>query len=213
MNIQTNIEFDTLIPPLYPTDEYDNIGEYLDEFSLTTQSRTDAFMNKLNNAPKIKELESTAEELTTLSQHIVNYYHQKHRQDMAWIIPLSRKIEYKFAYYRFCPHGLENFLSTMFEDFERHMQKEELIIFPAIQQGNYAPLQSPMNLIEMEHLTAHSDIQAIKELTHDFFIPKNASEDWQRLIEGVDQFTNDLTEHIHLETDVLFPLVLNSTEQ
>ena len=46
-----------------------------------------------------------------------------------------------------------------------------------------------------------------------FELPEGACGSWQALYTGVEKLVTDLTEHIHLENNVLFPRILTLEEE
>jgi regulator of cell morphogenesis and NO signaling len=62
--------------------------------------------------------------------------------------------------------------------------------------------------MQIEHVEHGKNLFHLKELVNDFKIPAEACGSWSALIIGVEELYNDLTEHIHIENNILFPKAL-----
>jgi regulator of cell morphogenesis and NO signaling len=45
----------------------------------------------------------------------------------------------------------------------------------------------------------------VTALTHDMTPPEGACNSWRALYAGLAKFAEDLTEHVHIENNILFP--------
>lgn len=99
-----------------------------------------------------------------------------------------------------------------------HLIKEEKILFPylkilAAAVKNNEPLhvnpfgdvQQPVNMMEMEHDVAGEILERLKELTNNYTLPKDACATFSLLYRTLEEMTEDLHLHIHLENNILFP--------
>ncbi len=106
---------------------------------------------------------------------------------------------------RACPHGLSDLLHRMIGEMEVHMKKEELVLFPAIRRGAGPGIGEPIAAMRADHDVHDRELAEIRRLTHDLTPPERACTSWTTLYAGLAEFVDDLTEHIRLENDVLFP--------
>jgi regulator of cell morphogenesis and NO signaling len=83
------------------------------------------------------------------------------------------------------------------------MQKEEQGLFPMLRVG-HGPAMA-MELMRDEHDDHGARLRELEALTHGHEPPADACNSWRALYAGTAQFALDLTEHIHLENNVLFP--------
>lgn len=100
-----------------------------------------------------------------------------------------------------------------------HLQHEEDILFPYIRQIAHAfhnkesyagllvrTLRKPVeNVMQHEHATVHTLISQIRQLTDLYTPPQNACTNHKVIFLKLREIDNDLTMHLHLETDILFP--------
>jgi regulator of cell morphogenesis and NO signaling len=104
------------------------------------------------------------------------------------------------------------------EELEMHMQKEEVILFPFIQQYGVATarglplpkvpfgsIANPIRVMEREHDTAGDELGELRRLTGNYQLPIYACSTVKALYEGLQSFEADLHIHIHLENNILFP--------
>ncbi len=89
------------------------------------------------------------------------------------------------------------------------MMKEEQILFPMIRQGMGRQAAGPISVMEHEHDEAGEQLEVVKFLTNNVTPPEGACNTWQALYGGIDEFIDDLMEHINLENNLLFPRALN----
>jgi regulator of cell morphogenesis and NO signaling len=85
------------------------------------------------------------------------------------------------------------------------MKKEELILFPAIRAGGRPGIENPIAVMRADHEDHDRDIAEIRRLTGKLTLPAGACGTWTALYTGLAEFVDDLTEHMRLENDVLFP--------
>lgn len=145
------------------------------------------------------------QETAALIGHIQSRYHDTHRRELPELIRLSRKVEAVHADHPQVPRGLADALSALQAELEAHMQKEEMILFPAMQQAPASVLGAPIAQMRHEHDGHGAQLRELEALTGDFALPEGACRSWQALYLGGAKLVRDLMEHIHLENNVLFP--------
>jgi len=145
------------------------------------------------------------EETAALVAHILQRFHETHRRELPELVKLARRVEAVHRDHPEAPQGLAELLGGAADDLDAHMAKEEQILFPAMQAGYRGSLDMPIRVMRREH-DAHAEIiHALEELTHGFVAPPDACSSWRALYAGAEKLVTDLTEHIHLENNVLFP--------
>jgi regulator of cell morphogenesis and NO signaling len=103
------------------------------------------------------------------------------------------------------------------EELLGHLPKEEQILFPAINRIEGQPitfveskieptaLDMPIHVMEDEHERAGTLIKSIRRLTNHYTPPAYACPTYQLTLTMLQEFDNDLLQHIHLENNILFP--------
>ncbi len=157
--------------------------------------------------------------LGELVKHIVGTHHEYlklelpalgHRMDKVLAVHGARDPET-------LPRMAEVFAALRAE-MEMHLHKEEVVLFPFIEQYGRAEAQSqplppvpfgsianPIGMMEREHVSAGDALGEIRALTHDFELPAYACSTVRALYEGLQALESDLHVHIHLENNILFP--------
>jgi regulator of cell morphogenesis and NO signaling len=99
------------------------------------------------------------------------------------------------------------------DELTSHMEKEELILFPAIKRYEThnnsghplaATIQSPLRAMEHEHTIAGDLVKEIRTLSNNYTPPDFACPTFRITYKKLQQFDNDLMKHIHLENNILF---------
>lgn len=140
-----------------------------------------------------------------LVAHILTRFHETHRRELPELVKLARQVEVVHREHPHAPHGLGDLLERAAAELDDHMTKEEQVLFPAMQAGYGGSLDMPIRVMRQEHDGHAQIIRALDELTHGFAAPADACRSWQALYAGAEKLVTDLTEHIHLENNVLFP--------
>lgn len=142
-----------------------------------------------------------------LIEHILERYHARHREQLPELIRLANRVEHVHTRNPDCPHGLAALLDEIYGELEHHMCKEERILFPMFNQGVAASVLvgGPIAVMRHEHDQHGEALEQLAELTHDIQPPPGACNTWRALYRGLQEFRDDLMQHIHLENNILFP--------
>ena len=146
-----------------------------------------------------------AAQAATLIEHIQTRYHDTHRRSLAQLLPLASQ-----AVALGLEVGLVEHLASIGNALEQHMFKEEMRLFPMMEQGGntlIGRLIEDLHREHGEHLPAVQELQGQLRAT-DATGP--AQPILAQLVQGVDDFARELAEHIRLEDEVLFPLFCHS---
>jgi regulator of cell morphogenesis and NO signaling len=142
---------------------------------------------------------------TELIDHILARYHAVHRRELPELMELARKVEAVHAEHPRVPRGLHDTLKQILGELEVHMKKEELILFPAMQQCLGGGLDVPIAQMRHDHDDHGEQLRKLESLTDNFTVPADACNSWRALYAGAAKLSDDVREHIHLENNVLFP--------
>ncbi len=144
------------------------------------------------------------EDVEDLIQLILERYHQVHRRELPELRALARRVESVHADHAAVPKGLAEVLARLQSELESHMQKEEQILFPLMLSGGSPMIVHPIAMMRHEHDEAGEDLKAVSKLTGDLTLPTEACNTWRALYAGLAKLAEDLTEHIHIENNILF---------
>ncbi|HDO28171.1 MAG TPA: iron-sulfur cluster repair di-iron protein, partial [Bacteroidetes bacterium] len=157
-------------------------------------------------------------ELDFLVDYIFNIHHKYVKEAVNMLYEFSNKVANV--------HG-ENHpevirIASLFESIAReldpHMQKEESILFPYIKQlavakrentrmgtSPFGSIEAPVSMMESEHVAVGGSMDEINHLSNGFTPPEDACSSYRALYRKLNEFEQDLHQHIHLENNILFP--------
>jgi len=141
-----------------------------------------------------------------LIDHILQRYHQVHRQQLPELIRMARRVEAVHRDHPQVPKGLADHLESMERELLDHMAKEEQILFPLLKQGGHPMVVHPIGVMRHEHVSHGAQLERLAELTQQYQPPTGACNTWQALYAGTARLSDDLIEHIHTENNLLFPV-------
>lgn len=182
----------------------------------------------------LKELQTVVAEpdpavdLTSLSaarliDRIVARHHHFVRTYVPAIREYLRKLANRHAEERPETARLAALFDDVGDELLHHLQKEEQVLFPAIERLAAAqgagprpyppemPLDGPLTVMEDEHEWAAAQLALMRTLAHDYTVPADGDATWRACYEALDRFEEDLREHVSLENNVLFPLARRLT--
>ena len=180
----------------------------------------------------IKDIESEFEKLDSTSESISQNYNEwsldflvdfiinTHHKYVKSSVPLLMEYTAKVAKV----HGKEHLeVVTIYdlfkeasEELNSHMMKEETILFPYIKQlvnekksvnegCSFGTVKNPIRMMEHEHDVVGNIFKTIRELSNDYTPPEDACTTYKLSYKKLEEFENDLHQHIHLENNILFP--------
>ena len=134
------------------------------------------------------------EETDALIDHLLSRYHETHRREFDFLIPLAAKVERVHGDHPAAPIGLTEALTALRDDLSGHMAKEEQLLFPMMRRGGSPTIAQPIAHMRDEHDETVRILHTIEHVTHGL-----------ALYTGVRKLNDDLVSHMHLENAVLFP--------
>lgn len=153
-----------------------------------------------------------------LADYIINTHHRYIKENTAFIIELAQKVaRVHGSAHPELPAVAEAFSRTG-QDLLHHVMKEESILFPNIKvlsdarkkgvklpETSFGLVSNPIRVMESEHEQAGEDFELIRKLTSGYQIPADACNSYTTLYKKLEEFENDLHQHVHLENNILFP--------
>ncbi|MHB9133782.1 MAG: iron-sulfur cluster repair di-iron protein [Armatimonadota bacterium] len=150
--------------------------------------------------------------LDALMAHIIETHHTyMHRELPRLAMLMERVLRAHGAHHGEMLEALSRQVTSLKEELEAHLRKEEEVTFPAIAHmisGHFdaAALETIAELQD-EHEGAGAIIAAIRDITDDFTLPEDACNTFSALYQGLQEMEQDIHQHIHLENNILFPRV------
>lgn len=142
-------------------------------------------------------------ETQPLIAHILTRYHEVHRRELPELIRLAKRVEAVHGARDDAPKGLAHLLQSMANELESHMQKEESVLFPMMEDGGNDFIRHPIAAMRAEHEEVGVELKQLEAFAA--ATPADACATWRALSAGLAKFTDDLMMHIHLENNILFP--------
>lgn len=156
-----------------------------------------------------------------LADYIVNTHHNYVRENIPFVTEMAEKVARVHGDSH--PELVEvaRLFNGIGKDLSLHMMKEEKVLFPFIKKlgeaaqtntkiaaAEFGDVSNPTQLMEMEHEQAGEDLAAIRGLTNNYTLPADACTSYTILFQKLQEFENDLFNHVHLENNILFPKAL-----
>jgi regulator of cell morphogenesis and NO signaling len=155
-----------------------------------------------------------------LVDHILKTHHQYVRETLPVLVEYGRKLA--------AHHGdrypelieLDLTIRAEAQDLLAHMEKEELVLFPAIRHladpsssdpstANLGFVKHAIDQLSIEHSHSGGNLEKIRRLTNGYQVPDGACRSQNYLYAKLKEFDADLQQHIHLENNILFPAALS----
>jgi len=157
-------------------------------------------------------------ELDTLVEYIIQTHHSFVREKLPFITELGNKVINAHGENHPEVKKIAELFSTVNTEFEGHLVKEEMILFPHIKilaevkRGEvkyvappFGSIANPIRVMEAEHENAGAAFDSIKQLANGYDTPADACNTFRVYYAELENFENDLHKHVHLENNILFP--------
>ena len=156
--------------------------------------------------------------LDFLVDHIENIHHTYVAENTPLVLQYSDKVAKVHGHHYKEVVEINKLFHAVAQELAAHMKKEELILFPFIKQlvksdkegvkvrvPHFGTVNNPIAMMEEEHENAGDILKEIKQLSNNYTPPENACNTFKALYAKLEEFEQDLHQHIHLENNILFP--------
>jgi len=155
---------------------------------------------------------------TELVSHILDVHHAYLKEELPRLEKLMRRVYEK--------HGpehpellkVQDVFFSLKDELELHVQKEEIMLFPYIvslespaataRHCPFGSVENPIRVMTAEHHAATEALISLRAHTSDYTAPETACLGFKLLLQGLQELEADLTRHIELENEALFPKAL-----
>ncbi|CAM1354644.1 iron-sulfur cluster repair di-iron protein [Tenacibaculum insulae] len=157
-------------------------------------------------------------ELDFLMIYIENVHHNYVRESLPLISEYANKVAKVHGHHYTEVVKINQLFHEVANELLSHMQKEEEILFPFIKQlvdakkegiksvaAPFGTVNNPIRMMEQEHESAGDIFKEIATLTNNYTPPAEACNTFKALYAKLDEFEQDLHQHIHLENNILHP--------
>ncbi len=165
-------------------------------------------------------------DLGVLIRHIIDRHHRYVREEVSAITSGLNHLVNAHGHTHPELHQTRQAFAQLGADLLAHMDKEEHILFPYINElvvasrgtGSFPPspfgtIVNPVRMMEDEHQHALTILSGLRALTHNFTPPLDWPGSDGASLAALARFGADLLEHIRLEDTILFPRALDLEEQ
>ncbi|HKP70385.1 MAG TPA: iron-sulfur cluster repair di-iron protein [Pyrinomonadaceae bacterium] len=176
--------------------------------------RIDLVMNESPDAIDVPERLGP----TDLANYIIAKHHVFTVSEIERLTPLMAKVVMRHGEHHGELFELQKVFSELAESLFPHMQKEENILFPFIEQldaaakrgmvppiPHFGTVRNPIRMMMNEHDVDGERLRKMREIANDYALPEGACPSFTALYAGLEDLERDLHRHIHLENNVLFP--------
>ncbi len=156
--------------------------------------------------------------LDFLIDFIENTHHKYVEQNIPLLKQYGNKVAKVHGHHYTELHEIKELIHEVSDELTLHMKKEELMLFPfikkmvnanklgtTVQTPPFRTVDNPIQMMEEEHDNAGSVFKRISELTNNYQTPDGACNTFKALYSKLEEFENDLHQHVHLENNILFP--------
>ena len=152
--------------------------------------------------------------LSELVDHIVNRHHTYVKSELPRLEALIAKVNGVHGKNHLELAQVQSAFHDLAGELTAHMMKEELILFPYIKKVSsgtaagpscFGSVQNPIRMMMFEHDAAGTKLREMRQATNDYTLPADACFSYGTLFNALQEFEQDLHQHIHLENNILFP--------
>ncbi len=153
---------------------------------------------------------------------LADYIEKKHHRYVETQIPILKQYLSKLCRVHGERHPelleITQHFNTSAGELTKHMKKEELIVFPAIRKMVRAKqtgtaldpipvgtIKNPIQMMMQEHENEGDRFRVIEKLSDNYTPPADACNTYRVTFSLLQEFEEDLHQHIHLENNLLFP--------
>lgn len=158
-----------------------------------------------NNTPNLNFKDWKAD---FLIDYIVNVHHTYVMEHLSIINEFSCKVAKVHGEHAPETIEIDNLFTALSNELIIHLEKEETILFPAVKAKILNPDfiydEEVIKILEDEHDHAGTIVKRIQLISNNFTPPEWACNTYKALYHMLDEFINDLYQHIHLENNILF---------
>lgn len=174
---------------------------------------------------ELEKLDSTSESVSQnynewsldfLVDFIINTHHKYVKNSLPILLEYTAKVAKVHGKEHLEVVAIYDLFKEASDELNLHMMKEETILFPYIKQlvneknsvnegCSFGTVKNPIRMMEHEHDVVGNIFKTIRELSNDYAPPEDACTTYKLSYKKLEEFENDLHQHIHLENNILFP--------
>ena len=174
---------------------------------------------------ELEKLDSTSESVSQnynewsldfLVDFIINTHHKYVKNSLPILLEYTAKVAKVHGKEHLEVVAIYDLFKEASDELNLHIMKEETILFPyikhlvneknSVNEGcSFGTVKNPIRMMEHEHDVVGNIFKTIRELSNDYTPPEDACTTYKLSYKKLEEFENDLHQHIHLENNILFP--------
>lgn len=156
--------------------------------------------------------------LDFLIDHIINIHHAYVKESLPILSQYANKTAEVHGHHYTELIRVNELIHEVANELLTHLQKEEQVLFPFIKQliavekegtiyntPPFGTVNNPIKMMEHDHEGAGDVFKEIAKLTNNYTPPAEACNTFRALYAKLEEFEQDLHQHIHLENNILHP--------
>lgn len=156
--------------------------------------------------------------LTLLANYIENKHHAMIRDRIPLILKFLKRVVKVHSAHEPNLKKIHSLFATSAEELQRHLEQEELIIFPFIRKissdpkrkkllftESFTQIRRSIHRLMLEHEHEAEYLEEIRNLTHNYTPPEYACNTYKVAFALLQEFDVSMQKHMHLERNILFP--------
>lgn len=153
-----------------------------------------------------------------IADYVVNVYHSYINQNMPMIEDLAMKVAEHHGNTLPFLKQVYNKVNELRCELATNIKKQEQAVFPAFKNAetidniSATSLKQTINMMEHDNSILGGLMKEIHKLTNSYIAPEGACNSIKMLYEKLHEFDNELSNHIHIENNILFPKVLKTVK-
>jgi len=195
--------------------------------NLNTEEVIRELQKIMNQSPSNAAIDFDSWEIDFLADYILNVHHSYLKR----ALPETKEQVDKFLveHRKKFPEleEIESIMNRFINEMPPHMRQEEEIYFPYIKQIYHAhkhresyarllirTLRKPIEeVMQKEHDTTGSNLNKLRSITNNYTPPANACITHKITFAKLQELDKDLVQHIHLESNILFPKAIQMEQE
>ena len=180
----------------------------------------DTILEELNAIDKDASFMSNYDEweLDFLIDYIVNTHHKYVEENIILLKHYGARVAKVHGHHYTELLEIEKIIYAISDELTVHMKKEELILFPFVKKlvtahknntpvavPHFGTVDNPIKMMEEDHDDAGEAFRTISRLTNAYQTPEDACNTFKALYSKLEEFEDNLHQHVHLENNILFP--------
>lgn len=141
------------------------------------------------------------QQATVLIDHIQTRFHEGHRRALPELLAMAAAVEA-----RGIDDGLRDELRAIGSALEQHMFKEEMRLFPMMEQGGNTLIGRLIKDLHREHVEHENAMDGFRTRLGALEADRGPDPALRQFIQGFDELASELASHIRAEDEELFPL-------